>query len=76
MSKFAVSKSNFKYILAGLLVIILGYVLMVGGGSDDPNIFNDEIFSFRRIVLSPVIIILGFLIEVYAIMKRPRTKKK
>jgi hypothetical protein len=45
---------------------------MVGGGSEDPNVFNPEIFNFRRITLSPIIILLGFVIEIYAIMKKPK----
>lgn len=61
-----------KYILmiAGLVVIVLGFVLMVGGGSDDPNAFSYELFSFRRITLAPFLVLLGFGIEFYAIMKR------
>lgn len=61
-----------KYILmiVGLLVVALGFVLMVGGGSDDPNTFSYELFSFRRITLAPFLVLLGFGIEFYAIMKR------
>jgi len=51
-------------------MVALGYLLMIGGGSDDPNVFNPEIFSFRRIVLSPVIIVSGFLVITYGIMKK------
>ena len=61
-----------KYILmiAGLLVIALGFVLMIGGGSDDPSVFSYDLFSFRRITLAPFLVLLGFGIEIYAIMKR------
>lgn len=52
----------------GLLVMILGYVIMTGGGSDDPQVFNEAMFDFRRLVLAPVLIVLGVVIEVFAIM--------
>jgi uncharacterized membrane protein len=64
------NKSNYRLILIGVVMVALGYLLMIGGGSDDPNVFNPEIFSFRRIVLSPVIIVSGFLVITYGIMKK------
>ncbi|MDR9373468.1 MAG: DUF3098 domain-containing protein [Schleiferiaceae bacterium] len=62
------------YLLAGLglVLMIIGYLLMAGGGSDDPTVFNPEIFSPRRIVWGPMLIILGILTEIFAIMYRPR----
>lgn len=58
--------------LAGLVIFIIGLLLMVGGRSDDPNQFHpEEIYSFRRITLAPIVVILGLVIEVFAIMKRP-----
>lgn len=72
MDKFALPKKNIVLILIGLGVIVLGYVLLAGGGSDDPNVFNDEMFSFRRLVIAPIVIIAGFAFEIYAIMKRPK----
>ena len=54
---FAFTKDNYRWMLIGLAVLLLGYLLMVGGGSPDPKIFNPDIFSFRRIVLSPIVII-------------------
>ncbi|PSL48770.1 Protein of unknown function (DUF3098) [Chitinophaga niastensis] len=69
------SKENYKFMLAGVVVIILGFLLMMGGNSDDPNVFKpEEVYSFRRITLAPIVIVLGLLIEVYAIMRRPKTK--
>ncbi|MRR23758.1 DUF3098 domain-containing protein, partial [bacterium] len=53
-------------------VIIVGFILMAGGRSDDPKVFSEEIFSFRRITLAPLIVLAGFIFEIYAIMKRPR----
>ncbi len=54
--------------LIGLGVIILGFVLMAGGGSGDPEVFNEKMFSFRRITLAPIVVIAGFAFEIYAIM--------
>ena len=68
---FALGKENYKLMLIGFFIIILGFILMIGGGSDDPNVFNPEIFSFRRITLAPIVILGGFLFEIYAIMKKP-----
>ncbi len=61
---------NYKLMLIGLGIIVLGFILMVGGGSDDPNLFSDEIFSFRRITLAPILVLGGFAFEIYAIMKK------
>lgn len=58
-----------KYLLAGLVVMVSGYILMTGGGSSDPEVFNYAMFDFRRLVVAPVVIILGIIIEVVAIMK-------
>jgi hypothetical protein len=69
---FAFEKENYILMIIGVIVIAVGYMLMVGGGSEDPNVFNPEIFNFRRITLSPIIILLGFVIEIYAIMKKPK----
>lgn len=61
---------NYILIIAGMVVIILGMVLMTGGGSDDPTVFNYEMFSWRRITLAPILIVGGFAFEIYALMKR------
>ena len=70
--KFAFSKNNYIWMLIGLAVIISGFLMMVGGGSPDPKVFNPEVFSPRRITVAPVMILLGFVIEIYAIMQKPR----
>jgi len=73
--QFAISHKNLRLILLGLGLMLLGYILMIGGGSDDPNIFTGEaMFSFRRIVLSPLLILAGIVVEVVAIMYRPKVK--
>ncbi len=65
------TKKNYKFMLIGLAVIALGFILMAGGGSDDPNVFNPEIYSWRRIRLAPALVLIGFGIEVYAILLNP-----
>lgn len=67
--KMAMTKKNLWLFLAGLLVMIAGYILMIGGGSDDPQVFNEAMFDFRRLVAAPVTIIAGVVIEIVAIMK-------
>ena len=65
-------KKNYQLMLLGLIFITVGFFLMSGGGSEDPNIFNDEIYNFRRIRVAPILVVFGFIIEVYAIMKNPK----
>ncbi|MBP3425145.1 MAG: DUF3098 domain-containing protein [Rikenellaceae bacterium] len=69
-SKMALGKKNLVLMAIGVAVIVLGFVLMAGGGSDDPEVFNYEMFNFRRITLAPLLVIGGFAFEIYAIMKR------
>ena len=64
----SITPKGLKYLLIGLIVMISGYILMSGGGSDDPQVFNYAMFDFRRMVAAPVVIILGIVIEVVAIM--------
>ena len=63
---------NYKILLVGIAVIALGFLLMSGGGSDDPNVFSEEIFNFRRIRLAPTTVLIGFGITIYAILKNPK----
>ena len=66
-------KENYIWMLAGLVVLALGFFLMAGGKSPDPHKFNyDEIYSFRRITLAPIVVLAGFVVEVFAIMKKPK----
>ena len=69
---FAFGKENYRLLLIGLAVIVLGFILMIGGGSDDPNKFNFDLFNFQRLTLAPVLILAGFVIEIFAIMKKPK----
>ena len=66
--KMAITPKGLKYLLIGLLVMVSGYILMAGGGSDDPQVFNYAMFDFRRMVVAPIVIILGIVIEIIAIM--------
>ncbi|AZQ43298.1 DUF3098 domain-containing protein [Nonlabens ponticola] len=69
--EFIFKRKNYIWMLIGLGVIALGFGLMAGGGSDDPNVFNPEIFSWRRIRLAPALVLIGFGIQVYAILLDP-----
>ena len=72
--EFALAKENYKLLLIGFVIIIIGFMLMMGGGSEDPTVFDEDIFSFRRITLAPLVVLFGFAFEIYAIMKRPKEK--
>ena len=69
---FAFGKENYKLLLISVGIIVLGFLLMIGGGTEDPNTFNEEIFSFRRITLAPIVVIAGFVAAIFAIMKKPK----
>ena len=71
---FALSKQNYRLMAIGFVIIVIGFILMAGGGSDDPNVFNPEIFSFRRITLAPIVLIIGFVFEIFAIMKKTNSE--
>ncbi|MDR2801838.1 MAG: DUF3098 domain-containing protein [Prevotellaceae bacterium] len=74
---FAIDQRNYKYIAIGFGVIVVGFLLMLGGGSNDPDAFDGaQLFSFTRITLAPIIVIAGFAIEAYAIMRKPKTTEK
>ena len=64
-----ITARGLRLLLIGLIVMISGYILMMGGGSDDPQVFNYAMFDFRRMVAAPIVIILGIVTEVVAIMK-------
>jgi membrane-bound ClpP family serine protease len=73
--KFALGKENYLLLVIGFVIIVLGFILMIGGKSEDPAVFNEEeIFSFRRITLAPLVVLAGFIFEIWAIMKKPRSQ--
>ena len=73
---FALAKENYILLVIGFAIIVLGFILMIGGKSEDPTIFNEEeIFSFRRITLAPMVVLAGFIFEIWAIMKKPKSNK-
>lgn len=69
---FAFGRINYLIMLTGIGFIVLGFILMAGGGTDDPNVFNEEIFSPVRITVAPLLVLTGFLIEIYAIVKKSK----
>ncbi|MBC8396942.1 DUF3098 domain-containing protein [Flavobacteriaceae bacterium] len=71
---FVFEKKNYVAMLIGLAFITIGFILMSGGGSEDPNVFNPEIYNFRRIKLAPTLVLIGFGIQVYAILLNPNKK--
>lgn len=73
--KMAITPKGLWYLLAGLLVMVSGYILMTGGGSDDPAVFNYAMFDFRRLVAAPIVILCGIIIEIAAIMMVSRKKE-
>lgn len=73
---FALGRQNYRLLVIGFLIIILGFILMVGGKSDNLNVFNPAVFSFRRITLAPMTVLFGFLFEIYAIMKKPKSEEE
>ena len=70
--EFLFHKINYKILLVGIAVIAIGFILMSGGGSDNPKVFNEAIFNFRRIRLAPTVVLIGFGITIYSIFKSPK----
>ena len=69
-NKPAITRKGLKLLLAGVLVMIAGFILMMGGGLKDPQVFNDAMFDFRRLVAAPIVIVAGVVIVIIAIMRR------
>ena len=74
--KATFTTKNYYILIGGIILIALGYILMIGGGSDDPNVFNPEIFNFQRITLAPMVCLAGFITILVAIMWRPHAGKE
>lgn len=70
--EFLFSASNYKILIIGLVVIALGFILMSGGANENPNVFNEDVFSFRRIRLAPTVVLIGFGITIYSILKKSK----
>lgn len=75
MDKMAITPKGLKFMLAGLLLMILGYVLMAGGGMQDPEVFNYDMFSWRRMVLAPLTILAGIVVIIYGILAKFKKDK-
>jgi len=71
---FAIGRENYKLLAIGFVIIIIGFLLMLGGRSENPAEFSNDIFSFRRITLAPIVVLAGFAFEIWAIMKKPKEK--
>jgi fumarate reductase subunit D len=69
---FALGRENYRLLAIGFAIIVIGFLLMLGGRSSDPNQFSENIFSFRRITLAPIVVLAGFIFEIWAIMKKPK----
>ena len=76
-NELAFGKENYKMFALAVIVVVVGYLLMVGGASEDPNVFSkEELFSFRRITLAPLVVLIGLGIGVYAILKKPKEQQE
>jgi len=71
----ALGKKNLQLLLIGFIIIVFGFILMTGGKSEDPSVFNFDMFNFRRVTLAPLVVLFGFLFEIYAIMKKPKPEE-
>ncbi len=72
---WAFNRENYKFMFIGLAFLALGFILMTGGGSDETRQFSTAIFDFRRLTLAPILVLAGYAIELYAIMKRPKSQQ-
>lgn len=74
--QFALPKLNYLLLIIGFIIIVIGFILMIGGKSPSPNEFDkDVIFSERRIIVAPIVVMFGFIFEIWAIMRKPRERK-
>ena len=69
---FAFARENYRLLFIGLALIFIGFLLMIGGGSEDPKVFSYGIFNFQRMTLAPILILAGYVVEIFAIMKKPK----
>ncbi|MCB9019382.1 MAG: DUF3098 domain-containing protein [Chitinophagales bacterium] len=74
-TEIPLGRQNYMLILLGVIILVIGFILMSGGKYDDPNVFNgEELYSARRITLAPIVVIIGFAVEIYAIFHRPKNQ--
>ncbi|MCE5346130.1 MAG: DUF3098 domain-containing protein [Bacteroidales bacterium] len=73
---FALGRENYKLLAIGFAIIVVGFLLMLGGKAESPDKFSNDIFSFRRITLAPIVVLAGFVFEIWAIMKKPKDNEK
>lgn len=73
---FAFGKENYKILLAGIALVAVGMILMIGGASDDPNKFSEDIFNFQRLTLAPIVIIAGYVVVLLAIIRKPKAEQE
>ena len=69
---FTFGKRNYQLLIAGVIVMAIGFILMSGGGSEDPNVFSDAIFNTQRLTIAPILILTGLVIEIFAILHKPK----
>ncbi len=74
--ELALDKENYILLAIAFVIVVVGFLLMMGGGSNDPEVFNEAIYGFQRITLAPLVVLFGFLFAIYAIMKKPSVDKK
>ncbi|SFE73995.1 Protein of unknown function [Thermophagus xiamenensis] len=67
----ALDKINYQLLAVAFVIVVIGFLLMTGSSNDDPRVFNEDIYSFRRITLAPIVVLFGFLFGIYAILKKP-----
>ena len=72
-AQFAFHKQNYVLVVVGLIILALGFILMIGGGTDDPNEFSDGLFNFQRLTLAPILLLIGYVVEIFAILWRPKS---
>ncbi|MDG5799346.1 DUF3098 domain-containing protein [Marinilabiliaceae bacterium ANBcel2] len=73
--EMALHKENYILLIISFAIIVIGFLLMIGGGSDDPNVFDESVYGFRRVTLAPMISLFGFVFAIYAILKKPKIDK-
>jgi len=74
--EMALDKVNYRLLAIAFIIVVIGFLLMTGSSNDNPAVFNEDIYSFRRITLAPVVVLFGFLFGIYAILKKPSAGKK